>query len=98
MALDDALDDGQPDPGAGKLAGSVQTLEHAEQTIRVFRIEPHAVVANADRRLAVEQRHEHVHRRRCGMRGELECVRHQVEDHLPAASADRHWHGRAVQW
>ena len=50
--MDDALDVGQADARALELVVAVQALEYAEQFVSITRIEPRAVVANGDYRLA----------------------------------------------
>ena len=44
MPMDNALDNGQPHSGTLKFFFSMEPLEHAEQLVRVFHIESHAVV------------------------------------------------------
>src|SRR5258706_11675220 len=46
MAVDDALHDGQADPGAGKFVRAVQPLKYAEQFPGIAHVEAHAVVAH----------------------------------------------------
>ena len=53
MALNDALDIGQPDARALELLLAVQALKHAEQLAGIPLIKPRPVVANEDRRFAV---------------------------------------------
>src|SRR5437764_7478802 len=46
VAEHDALGDCEPDPGALVFLGAVETLEDAEQTIRILHVEADAVVAH----------------------------------------------------
>src|SRR4051812_21485919 len=57
VPVDDALDGGQPDTGAGELADAVQPLEWAEQLLYVAHVEAGAVVAYEVHGLAVPTLH-----------------------------------------
>src|SRR5262245_32973146 len=52
MTVDHALDDGQADPGPGKLVHGVQALERTEELARVVHVEADAVVAHGIGRAA----------------------------------------------
>ena len=56
MEMDDALHRREADPGALEFALSVQSLERAEELPAVRHVEPRAVVADRERRLAVLRR------------------------------------------
>src|SRR5688500_2256976 len=82
VALDDLLDDGEPDAGAFEVCSGVQALEHAEQFTRMLRIEPHAVVAYEVDRLLGATLAADLDARRIGVARELERVAEQVREHL----------------
>jgi hypothetical protein len=44
--VDDPLDGGESDPGAGELRGGVESLEGSEELVSVRHVEADAVVAN----------------------------------------------------
>jgi hypothetical protein len=44
--MNDALYDGQPDAGAGKISGSMQSLEYPEQFVGVSHVEAGTVIAH----------------------------------------------------
>src|SRR3954447_22773182 len=52
MALDDALDDGEANAGAGKLLRGMQPLENPKQPVFPFHIEAFAIVADEKNPLA----------------------------------------------
>src|SRR5437868_3170403 len=58
-----ALDDCQPDAGAGELAFAVQALKGAEELVRIRRIESGAVVAYEEGASAVDDSAAELHRR-----------------------------------
>src|SRR5262249_222264 len=78
VAMDDAVDRGEADARALELIISMQTLEHAEQLVRVAGIEAGAVVLDANDDLAPLARGRvHFDHRFVASRGELDGVTEQ---------------------
>src|SRR5690242_16860233 len=81
VPVDDLLADRQPDAGAGIFVAIVQALEHEEDALAVLRIEPDAVVRDAERPRAAVLARRDVHARGFGA-AELERVGDQVLEEL----------------
>src|SRR5919108_4536467 len=81
VAVDDALDRGEPDARARELVGRVQPLKRAEQLGRVGHIEAGAVVAYVKRPPPVVCRDADVHMRGRALARELPGIAEQVLQH-----------------
>ncbi len=82
MAVNDALDIGQPDARAFEFVSLVQPLEDAEQPIGVLHVEPDPVVSNREHHLPRLRRATNLDLGRRPLSGVLHGIGNEVEHDL----------------
>ena len=83
VTMQDALTQGQPNPGAFKLILAMQPLEHPEQLVGVGHVEAGAVVLDAVDRFAPYRLPRHRDVGYGAIARELDRIADQVDPHLP---------------
>src|SRR5581483_8375605 len=78
VAVNDALDEGEPDSGSLVLGLAVQSLKHAEELVRVPHVESDSVVPHVVNGLAVLLVRAHLDASSLASSAELDCVGEKV--------------------
>src|SRR5260370_39171422 len=86
MTVDDALDDGEADPGAFEFFRGMQTLERSEQPLRVLQIKTHSIVSDEIGTHPLLLAATKFDLRLRGLRGEFPCISDQIFERYPEKS------------